>query len=89
VRFVEFSPKAEDARTRAPIATRRRLSAAIHAIAAQPAWGDSPTRFLAPAHSPNSGLIVDLSVRGWSIVYRVRSSDGVVWIEDIRPVFIG
>ncbi len=89
MRFVEFSPKAEDARTRAPIATRRRLSAAIHAIAAQPGWGDSATRFLAPGHSANSGLIADLSVRGWAIVYRVRTSDGVIWIEDIREVFIG
>jgi mRNA-degrading endonuclease RelE of RelBE toxin-antitoxin system len=89
VRFVEFSPKAEDARTRAPIAIRRRLADAIRAIAEQPAWGDSPTRFVAPAHSPNSGLIADLSVLGWAIIYRVRSSDDVVWIEDIRQVVIG
>ena len=89
MRFVEFSPKAEDARTRAPIATRRRLSAAIRAIAEQPTWGGSSTRFVAPGHSANSGLIADLSVRGWAIVYRVRTSDGVLWIEDIREVFIG
>lgn len=89
MRFVEFSPKAEDARTRAPIAIRRRLSTAIRAIAERPAWGVLPTRFLAPGHSANSGLIADLSVRGWAIVYRVRTSDGVVWIEDIREVFIG
>ena len=89
MRFVEFSPKAEDARTRAPIATRRRLTTAIRAIAEQPAWGAASGRFVASGHSANSGLIADLSVRGWAIVYRVRTSDGVVWIEDIREVFIG
>jgi len=89
VLFVEFSPEAEDARTRAPIAIRRQLSAAIRAIAERPDWGALPTRFVAPAHSRNSGLIADTSVRGWAIIYRLRTPEGVVWIEDIRQVFIG
>jgi hypothetical protein len=89
VRFVEFSPKAEAARAQSPIAVRHRLNAAIRAIANEPAWGATPSRFLNPGHGDNSGLIADLSVRGWAIVYRVRSAENVIWIEDIREVFMG
>lgn len=83
MRFVELSPRAEAARTEAPLSVRRQISAAIRRIAERPAWGSSPSRFLAP-NGANSGLIADLSVRGWAIIYRVKTAENTVWIEDIE-----
>lgn len=89
MRYVEFSPAAEAARTRAPIAARRQIASAVKRILANPNWGASTDRFIAPAHNANTGLIVDLSVRGWAITYRVKTSESTVWIEDIRQIMIG
>jgi hypothetical protein len=89
MRFVEFSPRAERVRTEAPIPLRRLFDGAIRAIAEQPAWGGTPVRVPAPGHSPNMGLVADLSVRGWAIIYRVRAADNAIWIEDIREIMIG
>ncbi|KRT63945.1 MAG: hypothetical protein XU10_C0006G0092 [Chloroflexi bacterium CSP1-4] len=86
---VVLSPRAEETRTGLPIPTRRAVNAALRRIAEQGDWGASPTRFLSPADSPNSGLIADLSVGGYAIVYRVKQREGVVWVEDIRPIFLG
>ena len=88
MRFVEFSPRAEAGRTAAPVARRHQINRAIRAIAARPDWGASPTRFLAPG-GVNTGLIVELAVCGWAIVYRVRSTDDAIWVEDIRELMIG
>lgn len=88
MRFVELSPEADSQRTALPLRTRREIDRAIRAIAARPAWGASPSRFLAP-DSENTGLIADLSVREYAIVYRIRSADDVIWIEYIGPVFLG
>jgi len=85
---VVLSPRAEETRT-GSIPTRRAVNAALRRIAEQGDWGASPTRFLSPADSPNSGLIADLSVGGYAIVYRVKQREGVVWVEDIRPIFLG
>jgi hypothetical protein len=89
MRFVEFSPRAERVRTEASIPLRRRFNRAIRAIAEQPAWGGSSVRVPAPGHSPNMGLVADLAVRGWAIIYRVRAADNAIWIEDIREIMIG
>jgi hypothetical protein len=89
MRFVEFSPRAERVRTEAPIPLRRRFNGAIRAIAEQPSLGDTPVRVRAPGHSPNMGLVADLSVRGWAIIYRVNTAEDAIWIEDIREIMIG
>lgn len=86
--FVEFSPRAENGRTAAPLATRRKITQAIRLIAEHPEWGDTASRFLSPG-GENTGLIVDTAVRGWVIVYRVKSAENRVWIEDIRQIMIG
>lgn len=86
---VVLSPRAEETRTSLPIPARRAVNAALRRIATQADWGASPVRFLAPGSSPNSGLIADLSVRGYAIVYRVKQREGTIWVEDIRPVFLG
>lgn len=88
MRFVEFSPRAEAARTEAPLGVRRQLSRSIRLIAEHPEWGFTATRFLAPGGA-NTGLIADLSVRGWAIIYRVKTAENSVWIEDIRQIMIG
>ena len=88
MRFIEFSPRAENGRTAAPLATRRKINQAIRYIAARPDWGDTASRFLSPG-GDNTGLIADTSVRGWVIVYRVRTAESTVWIEDIRQIMIG
>jgi hypothetical protein len=81
MRFVEFSPRAERVRTEAPILLRRRFNRAIRAIAEQPTRGAARSRRPAPGHSPNTGLIADLSVRGWASIYRAHAADSTVWIE--------
>ena len=87
--FVEFSPRAENGRTAAPLATRRKITQAIRTIAQHPEWGwPGAVRFVAPAGA-NTGLIVDVTIRGWAIVYRVKSAEDTVWIEDIRQIMIG
>jgi hypothetical protein len=89
MRFVEFSPRAERVRTEAPIPLKRRFNQAIRAIAEQPSWGATRFRRVAPGHSPNTGLIADLTVPGWAIIYRMRTADDGIWIEDIREIMIG
>jgi hypothetical protein len=96
VRFVELSPRAEQARTDLPLAIRRLVSGEIRRIAERPDWGvarpDGGIRVLAPGHSPNSGLIasvVQYGRRTFAIVYRLHSADDLLWIEDIREVFLG
>lgn len=89
-----LSPKAESARTSLAIPDRRRVNAAIRLIAANPEWGDSAgIRVLNPGHGSNSGLIAHLvqMARGRivAITYRVRSAEQLVWIEDIREIFVG
>jgi hypothetical protein len=99
VRYVEFSARAEQQRTDLPLRIRREISRAIVDIATRPEWG-APTsgampRLLNPGHGPNSGLMAQLvTVDGqspsvYAIVYRLRSADDSVSIEDIRAVFIG
>lgn len=61
----------------------------MRAIAARPEWGASSQRFLSPGRSANSGIIADISVTGFVIVYRIRDGGSLVWIEDIRPIFWG
>jgi hypothetical protein len=63
------------------------LDAAIARIEDDPSWG--PGRFIAPANAPHPGYIVDLSVRGYSIVYRVTDRGATVLIPSIGEVFIG
>ena len=41
---------------------------AVYEIEANPGWG--PNRFVAPSTSQFSGLIADLSVDGWAIIYK-------------------
>ncbi len=50
---------------------------AIYAIEDDPEWG-APDRFLAPADSPYHGYIVDLSVSGFAIVYKVVDQGAAV-----------
>lgn len=50
--------------------TRIEVEFAIYAIEDDPAWG-LPGRYVAPPESPYSGFIIDFSVRGYGIVYRV------------------
>ncbi len=86
--FVELSPRAEAARTEAPLSVRRQIATAVKNIATHPEWGWSASRFIAPA-GDHSGLIADTSVRGWAIVYRVKSAENTIWIEDIRRLMLG
>ena len=88
MRSVEFSPKAEAARTELPLHVRREINAAIRGIAERPDWGATANRYLATKPA-DSGLIADLSVREYVIVYRIRSADNAVWIQAIAPIFIG
>lgn len=80
-------------RARATLATsgtfRTRLETAIAEIERDPSWGAGPPRYLAPATSPNSGYIVDLSVQTWGIVYRVVDKGATVEIPEIRRIFVG
>jgi hypothetical protein len=98
MRFVEFSEKADRARTDLLIPIRRKVNAAIRRIASAPEWGAATDsgddiRVLNPGKlTANSGLIATLIQHGqrtFAIVYRIRSADDVVWIEDIREVFVG
>jgi hypothetical protein len=95
VRYVEFSPKADRARTELPASVRLVISRAIRTIVDDPRLGapgqDGP-RFVAPADSPNHGAIAEIVRAGQrhiAITYRIRSADDLVWIEDIREVFVG
>jgi hypothetical protein len=54
-----------------------------------------PLRLLNPGRDlpENSGLIADLSVTdgglAYAIVYRIRDRGALIWVEDIRPLFLG
>lgn len=95
MRYIELSPKADDARTRLPARARLAVDRGLQAIANDPAPGapgsDGP-RLVAPADSENTGLIVAL-IRAdrklLGVTYRIRTSDDVVWVLDIREVFVG
>jgi hypothetical protein len=50
--------------------TRLEIEFAVYAIEEEPAWRP-PHRYLAPPDSPYSGSIIDFSVEGYGIVYRV------------------
>jgi hypothetical protein len=50
---------------------RTEVEWAIYAIEDDPAWGAAPDRFIAPADPPFSGFIIDFSVEGYGIVYRI------------------
>jgi hypothetical protein len=52
-------------------------------------WGGKPARFIAPADSPHSGHIVDLTVGGYAIVYRPVDGGAHIEIPDIFPVMVG
>jgi hypothetical protein len=97
---IVLSPRAERSRTELPPRIRKEINKAIRRIAAAPDWGaviqdgePPPLRLIAPARSPNTGLIADMSVsdgaQTYAIVYRVRDHGREVWIEDIRQVFLG
>lgn len=65
---------------------RAALEAVIEDIEADPAWGATPTRFLAPADSPHTGYIVDLSARGYAVIYRIVDRGAAVEVALIQPV---
>lgn len=96
-RYVELSPRAEASRTALPAPIRKTVNAAIRRILANPAWGavspsDSELRVLAPGSSPNTGLIaaiVQHGRRSFANVYRPKERATIVWIEDIRELFVG
>lgn len=50
---------------------RWEVSFAIDVIEQDPAWGATDQRYLAPATSPFSGFIIDLSVDGYGITYKI------------------
>lgn len=97
---VVLSPRAEQGRTDLPPRIRHEVNKAIRRIADAPEWGaviqdgePPPLRLIAPGHSPNTGLIADMSVsdgaQSYVIVYRVKDHGRTVWVEDIRQVFLG
>lgn len=47
------------------------VSWAIDEIEQDPDWGVSPLRFVAPADSVFSGFIIDFSVEGYGITYKI------------------
>lgn len=69
--------------------TRERVEQAIAAIEDDPSWGGAPARFLNPGTPANSGYIIDLSVQGWGIVYRVVDKGSAIEIPTIRRIFVG
>jgi hypothetical protein len=90
---VELSPTAERGRTQAPVRARRLINQCLREIAADPRWTAGSWRFLNPGRSPeNSGLIAQVVQAGrrlFVIVYRIRSTERVVWVEDIRELMVG
>ena len=84
-----LSRQAREAIESLPAGTRGAVERAIRAIERDPSWGARPARFLAPADSRHHGYIVDLSVAGWAIVYRVVDRGAAVEIPDIYRIMIG
>ena len=54
------------------------VSFALDIIEQDPDWGAVPGRYLAPADSPFSGFIIDFTVEGYGIVYKIVDRGAVV-----------
>lgn len=59
---------------------------AIDEIEQDPSWGGGPARFLGPADSVYSGFIVDFSVEGNGIVYKVVDHGAAAELWYLYPV---
>lgn len=57
---------------------------AIYAIEDHPDWGDD--RYVAPADSPYSGYMIDFSVTGYGIVYRIVDKGAAVELWLLYPL---
>jgi len=73
---------AEAARTSLPARLRLQVDQALRAIKNAPGW--LPGRHIAPADTPYPGAMVDLTVNGIAIVYRIH--DDTVEVLLIRRV---
>lgn len=73
---------AEAARTNLRASVRLDVDHALRSIKNSPGW--TPGRHVAPADAPYPGAIVDLTVQGIAIVYRIRGDTVEVLV--IRPV---
>lgn len=86
---VVLSERARATLEQASARDQKALLAALADIEDDPTWGARPTRFIAPASSPNSGYIVDVSAQTWGIVYRVVDHGAAVEVPEIRRIFVG
>ncbi len=82
-----LSAQAEEARTGLPIGLRHSVNQALREIKADPDW-IAGVRHVAPVNSRHAGLIVDLSVTGVVIVYRVHGRDREVEVVDIYRILM-
>jgi hypothetical protein len=74
VRSTEFATAYE----RLPEQKKFEVTWAVDIIEQDPAWGAVDGRYLAPADSPFSGFIIDFTVEGYGIVYRIEDHGAVV-----------
>lgn len=77
-----LTEQAEAARTHLPAPARLQVDQALRAIKNSPGW--TAGRHVASADSPYPGAIVDLTVNGIAIVYRIQGD--TVQVLVIRPV---